>query len=111
MVNDDKGTLDIPARSDERLRMKGIPKNLHIIIDVCGMAIIKLQMFKVCWRENYLEYSSEICYLHVLEHAQVKYARKKSPFSPDKGGAVPYFNAHQWHIQRPVADRQSIMIF
>ena len=54
---------------------------------LCRVAIIKLQMFKGCWRENYREYSSEISYLHVSGCAQVKY-KKKIAFSRNKWRCV-----------------------
>ena len=47
------------------------------------VAIIKLQIFKGCWRENYRDYSSEIWYLHVSEHAKSN-MEKKLLFSPDR---------------------------
>ena len=51
------------------------------IIFLDTVAIIKLHIFKGYSRENYREYSSEIWYLYVSEHAKVKYAETKSPFS------------------------------
>ena len=54
------------------------------------VAIIKLQVFKGCWRENYWDHSSEIRYLQASEHAQVKYKKKKSTI----------FTRHMAHIEQ-----------
>ncbi|GFS78666.1 hypothetical protein TNCV_3148491 [Trichonephila clavipes] len=65
------------------------------------VAINKLQLFKGCWRENHREYSSEIWYLHVSEHAQIKYAEKENRHFHPIDGAVPYFNSYRQQIQLP----------